>query len=235
MPEPSKVSAFNNAEALRNKKDPKAINLYLTCLAVEGSQDLDLDCHHMLGVCYKNAGEYDLAIEHLFTAFKLTPSNDRKRLAHISRDLGEAYRNTGDFYPAYIWLSSARSIFTRLGGLEEILATNGFIGRVYVAQGNLKRGIMMLSEANVGLRAGTNRHYELYNLLHLMDAYGAYGVLEKTRAAAYKTAGQPRKAMAAATRAAEQLKKARSAATRALELALEYGGEDHQARARRWL
>jgi tetratricopeptide (TPR) repeat protein len=161
---------FAEAEEARIRGDnEKAVELYQKAadLLDQSSTADPIALHHMWGVALISLDRTDEAREHLVTAKEMTRSV--KTMAAIYRDLSRSHLVDGEMHIALMEIDRSLKCIP-LNDLAELGASLGFKARILLKQGKIDRALEMFGTADVLLQRSSNRHYELYNLLHFLEA-----------------------------------------------------------------
>lgn len=154
-----------------------------------------------LGICLVRSGQEHEGRRYMAAAKAL--GSKKSELVRYYRDDGEAASRQGKTEEAERLLTTALDMCPILVFDEEWAITIGFIARNEFRQGHIGHSLKLFATADRELRAGSSRHYELYNALH-------YAL-----------------ALSKATKRGVS----RRIATRAFILSWQYGGWPHRARA----
>lgn len=161
---------FEAAEQARIQGDYNlAIALYAIAAASneEISTASETTLHHMWGVALLGTNDYAGANQHFELA--LDTAQYRDQYAAILRDCSRGDMLNGDLERALEIIEVSLSI-TRYINLAERGAGLGFKARILLAQANVTEALELFGTADVLLQRSDNRHYELYNLLHFLEA-----------------------------------------------------------------
>lgn len=178
---------FDRAEHARINlgKPHSAIMYYQTAIRQTGcSAELLLACLHMLGVCYRMAGEPEMALEYYAMALKnavFTP-----RVGSILRDMALCHIDLERFSEAEKCLDRAFEFLPRRESIEEYAMTLSFKARLELAKGDRAHALRLFETADIELHHGTNRHYYLYNLVTFASALSEDKQRLRSRKIAYE-------------------------------------------------
>lgn len=201
--------AFDDAEQARIQGDnAKAVLLYAEAasLAEYSSAADPVALHHMWGVALISLGQYEEADEQLGKAIELSDDPIKTRI--IDRDAARCALLSGDFGTAHELIGYAMGDPT--DDIAERGASMGFLARILLAEGKPEEALEIFGMADVLLQRSENRHYELYNLMHFMEALVEHRFFEDNWAEIYF---------------------ARNQVPRLRALAMNHGGLPHQQRA----
>lgn len=167
------LEAFDAAEQARIQGDyGHAIELYTEAagLADQSSAADLVALHHMWGVALKSAGQYEEALTHLRKASTLADTTrNSKTWAAIDRDLALLYLTTDSHGMAWSVIEKSLS-YTTANDLAERGASLGAKARILLARGRINDALEHFGTADVLLQRSGNHHYELYNLMHFLEA-----------------------------------------------------------------
>lgn len=203
------LEAFDAAEQARIQGDnAKAVLLYAEAasLAEYSSAADPVALHHMWGVALISLGQYEEADEQLGKAIELSDDPIKTRI--IDRDAARCALLSGDFGTAHELIGYAMGDPT--DDIAERGASMGFLARILLAEGKPEEALEIFGMADVLLQRSENRHYELYNLMHFMEALVEHRFFEDNWAEIYF---------------------ARNQVPRLRALAMNHGGLPHQQRA----
>jgi tetratricopeptide (TPR) repeat protein len=205
------LEAFDAAEQARIQGDnAKAVLLYeeAASLAEYSSAADPVTLHHMWGVVLTSLGQHEEADEHFADALLLT--DDPTKVRAINRDGSRVALLRGDFGVAHELIDYAMGEPT--DDIAERGASMGFKARILLAEDKPEEALEIFGMADVLLQRSDNRHYELYNLMHFLEALVEYRLplFEDNWA---------------------EIQFARDQVSRLRALAMNYGGLPHQQRA----
>ena len=203
------LEAFDAAEQARIQGDnAKAVLLYAEAasLAEYSSAADPVALHHMWGVALISLGQYEEADEQLGKAIELSDDPIKTRI--IDRDAARCALLSGDFGTAHELIRYAMGDPT--DDIAERGASMGFLARILLAEGKPEEALEIFGMADVLLQRSENRHYELYNLMHFMEALVEHRFFEDNWAEIYF---------------------ARNQVPRLRALAMNHGGLPHQQRS----
>lgn len=170
MVAPSFDELFAAAESLRRvDKNQMAIEFYARiereCYPEDpaGRQRL----HRMWGVALLGLGQIAAGTRKLLVAL-LECSNPREQAA-VQRDLSRGYLLNGQLDAAEEAIDESIQAIP-LDDLAERGISLGFKARILLADCKTLEALEMFGTADALLQRGSNRHYELYNLLHFLEA-----------------------------------------------------------------
>lgn len=167
------LEAFDAAEQARIQGDnAKAVLLYeeAASLAEYSSAADPVTLHHMWGVALTSLGQHEEADEHFADALLLT--DDPAKIRAINRDGSRAALLRGDFGVAHELIDYAMGEPT--DDIAERGASMGFKARILLAEDKPEEALEIFGMADVLLQRSDNRHYELYNLMHFLEALVEY-------------------------------------------------------------
>ena len=165
---------FEAAEQARIQGDyDLAIALY--AIAATSNEEIsttnETTLHHMWGVALLGTNDYAGANQHFELALDTVQHLDQH--AAILRDCSRGDMINEDFERALEIIEVSLSI-TRRTNLAELGASLGFKARILLAQANVTEALELFGTADVLLQRSDNRHSELYNLLHFLEAIIEY-------------------------------------------------------------
>ncbi len=166
------------AEHLRiyKNKPAKAIEKYKQALAIGGPQDRHIK--HMIGVCYRQLGHQDDALEWCRQArLGATSYQD----GNILRDMAESYSVSGQFIQAMSCLHQSLDKLSYVRHPAKHGATLGFLARTELRMDKTAEAVKHFAVADVILHQEENRHFELYNKLPYAAALSLNGQWIKAR------------------------------------------------------
>lgn len=161
---------FEAAEQARIQGDyDLAIALYAIAAASneEISTANETALHHMWGVALLGTNDYAEANQHFELA--LDTAQYRDQHAAILRDCSRGDMLNGDLERALEMIEVSLSII-RHTNFAERGASLGFQARILLERGEVIEALEIFGTADILLQRSDNRHYELYNLLHFLEA-----------------------------------------------------------------
>lgn len=200
---------FAAAEQARIKDDNEAAEeLYTKAEALldSATEAEQVELHHMWGVVLTSLGQYEEADERFADALLLT--DDPTKVRAINRDGSRAALLRGDFGVAHELIDYAMGEPT--DDIAERGASMGFKARILLAEDKINEALELFGAADVLLQRSDNRHYELYNLMHFLEALVEHRFFEDNWT---------------------EIGFARNQVPRLRALVMNYGGLPHQQRA----
>lgn len=161
---------FEAAERARIMGDNKiAVELYAKAAAVVDENPVvnEVDLHHMWGVALISLGRTEEARRHLRRAATMKPN--QRHWAVIDRDLARSYYYENNLEIALIDIDRSLS-YIPLDDIAERGASLGFKACILLAITQTEEALEIFGTADTLLQRSDNRHYELYNLLHFLEA-----------------------------------------------------------------
>ncbi len=160
---------IRHADVLRNQgQTVEAVDMYRRALdAVEEQGDLEraAACHHMIGVCFKMLGSFDLATSELRLArASYERVGNQVGAGGALRDLGICFDHQGDHETARKWLRSS----ARLLGDEpaELGITLAKLGKSFGDDGKFRLAIRWIARGLGHIRTTDQWFYEMTALMH---------------------------------------------------------------------
>jgi tetratricopeptide (TPR) repeat protein len=170
------LHAFDAAEQARIQGDNEtAIRLYEEAadLSEQSSAFDPVALHHMWGVALTSTGQYEEALKQLMKASRLADTaRNSKTWSAISRDMALLYLAKRQLGFAHHEIDHALN-YLPPGDPVRITERGACIGvkaRIKLGQGDTHVALELFGTADVLLQRSQNRHFELYNLLHFMEA-----------------------------------------------------------------
>jgi tetratricopeptide (TPR) repeat protein len=160
---------IRKADILRNQgQTVAAVAMYRQALsAVEEQGDLEsaAACHHMIGVCFKMLGCFDLATSELQLArASYERLGNRAGAGGALRDLGICFDHQGNHETARKWLRAS----ARLLGNEpaELGITLAKLGKSFGDDGQFRLAIRWIARGLAHIRTTDQWFYEMTALMH---------------------------------------------------------------------
>lgn len=170
------LEAFDAAEQARIQGDnAKAVLLYeeAASLAEYSSAADPVALHHMWGVALTSLGRLEDARQHLIRAEEHSSSTHNSvTWAAISRDLALLYLADGQPSRAISEIDKSLTYLSTEdpSRIAERGASIGIKARILLVQNRIYTAREYFGTADALLQRSDNRHYELYNLMHFMEA-----------------------------------------------------------------
>lgn len=163
------LEAFEQGERARIAGDDEAaIDYYREALTLcEDSSQLEAwRVQHMLGVSLTSAEQYSLAQTYFAEARLHAPNS---AMGAICRNHARCLLLQGNAFSALGKINESLE-YIPIEHLSERGASNGFLARIQIARGHTYLALQYFGLADSLLQRGDNRYYELYNLLHFIEA-----------------------------------------------------------------
>lgn len=174
------LEAFDAAEQARIQGDnAKAVLLYeeAASLAEYSSAADPVTLHHMWGVALTSLGRLEDARQHLIRAEEHSSSTHNSvTWAAISRDLALLYLADGQPSRAISEIDKSLTYLSTEdpSRIAERGASIGIKARILLVQNRIYTAREYFGTADALLQRSDNRHYELYNLMHFLEALVEY-------------------------------------------------------------